>query len=136
MCLCESILKTLGPHYALYLRRIDSWAPHIGAGRRGGATGFLGRGSALDTASRLSFLVDKGRVAGDRATGQRGPSVASMSSEKGEFLSGLGGMGLLWDLFHSLFTTPLTPTMAGEVRPQGSLYSCHCYSISALEKPT
>lgn len=93
MCLCESILKTLGPHYALYLRRIDSWAPHIGAGRRGGATGFLGRGSALDTASRLSFLVDKGRVAGDRATGQCGPSVASMSSEKGELFVRSGRHG-------------------------------------------
>ena len=125
MCLWESIPKTLGPHYALYLRRIDSWAPHIGAGRRGGATGFLGRGSALGTAPRLSFLVDKGRVAGDRGTGQCGPSVASMSSEKGKLFAGLGGMGLLWGLFHSLFTTPLTPTVTGEVSPQGSLYSCH-----------
>ena len=125
MCLCESILKTLGPHCALCLRRTDSRAPHMGAGRQRGATGFLGRGYALDTAPRLSFLVDKGRVAGGRAQANAGRQRLPCLVRNGNFLSGLGGMGLLWGLFHSLFTTPLTPTVTGEVSPQGSLYSCH-----------
>lgn len=72
MHVSESTLKTLGLHCALCLRRANSWGPHIGAGRQGGATGFLGRGSALDMAPRLSFLVDKVWYKAQWPVGRRG----------------------------------------------------------------
>lgn len=117
MRLSESTLKTLGPHCALFLRRTDSWGPHIGAGRQGGATGFLGRGSALDMAPRLSFLVDK---VWHKAQANLGRQWLPCLVRKGNLLSGLGGMD---------------PTVTVEVSPQGPLYSCHWHTISALGKP-
>lgn len=112
MRLCESILKTLGPHCALYLRRTDSPGSSHRGRQAGGATGFLEQRLCPGHSSQAILPGGQGQGSRRQGTGQRGPSASSMSSEKaGNFLSGLGGMGLLWGLFHSLFTHPTDPPL-------------------------